>query len=111
MTVENGSLPATSCPIPKEHLRLLYHAFKEYEMSASAAADFEKPCVLFVQGTEKHWRLEFWYPSENRRKQADFYRDKDMWEVYQAAVAEARGLGDRAVISTVVAVVTTNAEE
>ena len=107
----DGSPPEISCPIPKEHLRLLYRAFKEHETCVSRAADFEKPCVLSVQGTEKQWRLEFLYPSEDRREQADFYRDKDMWEAYQAAVAEAGGLGDRAIISTVVAVITTNAEE
>jgi len=80
------------CPIPAEHLRLLYQIFRQWECSLAQAIAEGVSCALTVIGSETEWTVKLRCiqatPAEDTLELLDFRHDPDLWDCYAATVSE-----------------------
>ncbi len=83
------------CPIPAEHLRLLYQIFTRWELSLTDAIVAGERYAITVIGSESEWTVKVRCiqatPAEDTVESLDFRHDPDLWDCYAATLSEFDG--------------------
>ena len=113
-----GSDKPGLCPIPGEHLDMLYHAFKRHETSLEEAVETEEPFSLQVTGNLQNWVVEIRIigntPAQDILERLDFRADGDLWMIYGYEMQLHRhipGTKTQDILEAVVGTVQINAAE